>query len=182
VLISDNAVRVLKTILRDAGLTSATVTSGRRSSQDQARIMYELIERNGVSYAKNLYGSNGDKVIDVYVAGKGAGKSSTEIKLAMESKIKQLGCHNVSHHCSDEYDVFDVGPSSIADPAAFRRALDAAVRNRAIEMYLSPPQDPAFHVEIPLSHGERELMSELGWGRPTRRQRLPARAEMFEMD
>ena len=54
VLISANAVRVLEDILRAARLTRATVTSGRRTSTDQARIMYKLIERNGVSYAKNL--------------------------------------------------------------------------------------------------------------------------------
>ena len=54
VLISANAVRVLKDILRAAGLTRATVTSGRRTSNDQSRIMYDLIERNGVAYAKNL--------------------------------------------------------------------------------------------------------------------------------
>ena len=151
VLISDNAVRVLEGILRSAGLTRATVTSGRRTSSEQARIMYDLIERHGVSYAKNLYGSNGDKVIDEYVAGKAAGKSSTAIKLAMETKIKQLGCQNVSHHCSDRYDVFDVAPSSISDDAGFRRALDAAVRSGAIEMYLAPPDDPAFHIEIALA-------------------------------
>ena len=71
VLISDNAVRVLKGILRAAGLTRATVTSGRRTSSEQARIMYKLIERNGVSYAKNLYASSGDAVIDEYAAAKG---------------------------------------------------------------------------------------------------------------
>ena len=100
----------------------------------------------------------------------------------MEAKIKQLGCNKVSHHCSDEYDVFDVGPSSIADTAAFRRALDAAVRSGAIAMYLSPPQDPAFHIEIPLGPGQRDLMAEIGWPRPVGRQPIPSRAQRFEMD
>ena len=151
VLISDNAVRVLKSILRAAQLTRATVTSGRRTSESQARIMYQLIEGRGVSYAKTLYGSNGDRVIDEYVAAKAAGKSATEIKRAMEIKIKQLGCQNVSHHCSDSYDVFDVAPSSITDSTAFRRALDQAVSSRTIALYLSPPVDPAFHIEIALA-------------------------------
>jgi peptidoglycan hydrolase-like protein with peptidoglycan-binding domain len=151
VLISENAVRVLKSILRSAGLSRASVTSGRRTTSEQARIMYNLIEGNGVSYAKNLYGSNGDRVIDEYVAAKAAGKTATDIKLAMETKIKQLGCQNVSHHCSDSYDVFDVAPSSITNSSAFRRALDSAVFSGAIKMYLSPPEDPAFHIEIALA-------------------------------
>jgi Putative peptidoglycan binding domain len=157
VLISDNAVRVLKDILRAAGLTRATVTSGRRTSSEQARIMYELIERNGVSYAKNLYASSGDDVIEQYVAAKAAGKSATAVKLAMETRIRQLGCQHVSHHCSDSYDVFDVAPSSITDSSAFRRALDSAVFGGAIRMYLSPPEDPAFHIEIALAPGSGEL-------------------------
>ena len=122
--------------------------------------MYELIERNGVSYAKNLYGSSGDKVIDEYVAAKAAGKSSTAIKLAMESKIKQLGCQNVSHHCSDSYDVFDVAPLSLSDSSAFRRALDSAVFSGAITMYIAPPEDPAFHIEVALAPSSGELH---GW-------------------
>jgi hypothetical protein len=113
--------------------------------------MYELIENRGVGYAKNLYGSNGNRVIDEYVTAKAAGKSATAIKAAMEAKIKQLGCPNVSHHCSDSYDVFDVAPSSIANSSAFSRALDSAVFSGAIKMYLSPPEDPAFHIEIALA-------------------------------
>lgn len=157
VLISANAVSVLKEILRSAGLTRATVTSGRRTPTDQARIMYELIERNGVAYAHNLYGSNGDQVIDAYSAAEAAGQSSSGVKSAMEAKIRQLGCQNVSHHCSDSYDVFDVAPSTISDSTAFRRALDAAVVRGAIKMYLSPPEDPAFHIEIALAPASGEL-------------------------
>jgi CRISPR/Cas system CSM-associated protein Csm2 small subunit len=159
--VSDNAVRVLKDILRDAGLTRAMITSGRRTSTDQARIMYDLIERNSVSYAKNLYGRYGDAVIDVYDAQKRAGKSATEIKQAMENKIKEIGCQKVSHHCSDAYDVFDVGPSSISDHSAFQRALQAAQSRGIIDKYITPPQDPAFHTEIKLKPATYELMAEI---------------------
>lgn len=159
--VSDNAVRVLKGILRDAGLTHAMITSGRRTSTDQARIMYDLIERNSVSYAKNLYGRYGDAVIDVYDAQKRAGKSATEIKQAMENKIKEIGCQKVSHHCSDAYDVFDVGPSSISDHSAFQRALQAAQSRGIIDKYITPPQDPAFHIEIKLKPATYELMAEI---------------------
>lgn len=161
VRVSDNAVRVLKEILRMAGLSRATITSGRRTASDQARIMYDLIERHGVSYAKNLYGSTGDQVVDVYSAQKAAGQSATAIKRAMEAKINQLGCPNVSHHCSDTHDVIDVAPSSIADQNAFRQALDAALRSGLIDKYIPPPQDPAFHIEIVLNPTANELMARI---------------------
>ena len=90
-------------------------------------------------------------MIDEYSAHKSAGKSATAIKQAMEAKINQLGCHNVSHHCSDTHDVIDVAPSSIADQAAFRLALDAALKNGTIDKYITPPEDPAYHIEVNLS-------------------------------
>lgn len=181
-LVSKNAVRVLKDILRAAGLSRATITSGRRTPNDQARIMYDLIEHKGGSYAKNLYGSSGEKVIDVYSAQKSAGNSATAIKQAMEAKINQLGCHNVSHHCSDTHDVIDVAPSSIADQAAFRLALDSALKNGTIDKYIPPPKDPAFHIEIILSPTAGELMSRILRSPPLPLDAFLARGAQFEMD
>lgn len=148
VRVSPNAVRVLEGILRAAGLSSATITSGRRTPADQARIMYELIERHGVPYALELYGPSGDEVIRQYEAGKAAKRSATDVQALMQACIEQLGCTRVSNHCSDTKDVIDVAPSSIADAAAFRRALDAALRAGTISKLIPPPKDPAFHIEI----------------------------------
>jgi hypothetical protein len=157
--VSANAVRVLKAILRAAGLSSATITSGRRDASEQARVMYNLIEANGVAYAKDLYGSNGDKVIDVYASRKAARNSADEIKSAMRSKIIELGPSNVSLHASESHDVFDVAPSSIANSDAFRRALDSSLAAGAISRYIPPPGDPAFHIEILLaSENEYSVM------------------------
>lgn len=182
VRVSDNAVRVLKEILRMAGLSRATITSGRRTANDQARIMFDLIERHGVSYAKNLYGSTGDQVIDVYSTQKAAGQSATAIKQAMEAKINQLGCPNVSHHCSDTHDVIDVAPSSIADQSAFRQALDAALRSGLIDKYIPPPQDPAFHIEIVLQPTANELMDRILRAPPLPPDAFPPRWARLEMD
>lgn len=155
VVVSSNAVNVLKSVLRSAGLSSATITSGRRTSADQARVMYDLIRARGVAYAKNLYAAAGDKVIDVYAASVAAGKPEAQIKLDMQNKIVALGPSTVSLHTSDTHDVFDVAPSSIKDQAAFRRALDAAVASGQISKVIAPPIDPAFHIEIRLA-GDHE--------------------------
>lgn len=180
--VSANAVRVLKDILRAAGLSRATITSGRRTAADQARIMYELIEQRGAGYAKNLYGSSGDKVIDVYSAQKSAGKSATAIKQAMVNKINELGCYNISHHCSDTHDVIDVAPSSIANQTAFRLALDVALKKGAIAKYIPPPADPAFHIEILLSSAANELMPEILRSPPLPLDAFVSRQERFEIN
>jgi hypothetical protein len=157
VVISDNALRILKEILKNAGLRTATITSGRRDSKEQARIMYNLIERHGIEYAKNLYGSYGDKVIEVYASVKAAGLGADEIKAAMQRKIVELGPSNVSRHTSDDYDVFDVAPSSIANQEAFRRALDAALATGLIDKYIPSNGDPAYHIEVKLNPTSAEL-------------------------
>jgi hypothetical protein len=182
VRVSDHAVRVLQELLRMAGLSRATITSGRRTPSDQARIMYDLIERHGVSYAKNLYGSTGDQVIDVYSAQKAAGQSATVIKQAMEAKINQLGCARVSHHCSHTHDVMDVAPSSLADHTAFRQALDAALRSGLIDKYIPPPQDPAFHIEVVLNPTANELMARILRSPPLPLDAFLPRGARLEMD
>ncbi len=147
--VSDNAVRILEELLADAGLESGTITSGRRTTADQARIMYDLIRREGVVYARNLYGSSGDKVIDVYVE-TSQRLSPDEVKAAMQRKIVEVGPTNVSHHTSDEFDVIDVAPSSIANQPAFEAALHAALEDKRIDKVIFPPGDPAYHIEVRL--------------------------------
>lgn len=112
--------------------------------------MYELIEGNSVAYAKGLYGSAGDQVIDVYVTEKAAGKTAQQIKDAMQQKIVDLGPSNVSKHCSDTHDVFDVAPSTISDTTKFETAVKDAKTAGTISNYIFPPGDPAYHIEIAL--------------------------------
>jgi hypothetical protein len=150
VVISDNAVNKLKAILASAGLTQATISSGRRSPAKQAQVMYDLIENRGVGYAKDLYGINGDRVIDVYCEHSDADKSKQNIISEMTNKINALGPSNVSKHCSRTHDTFDVSPSSIADKNAFTQALREAVNNGIISNYIPPPKDPVFHIVSPL--------------------------------
>jgi hypothetical protein len=148
-VVSANAISILKGILTAAGLTSGTITSGRRTSADQARIMYGNIERHGVAHQKALYGSTGDQIISAYETAKAVtGSTETTIRAAMQAKITEVGPSNVSKHCSDTHDVFDVGPSSISDDAAFTTALAAALAAGTISHYILPPGDPAFHIEV----------------------------------
>ena len=139
---------VLQDILRAAGLKRAVISSTSRRPADQARVMFNNIVAKGVAAQKNLYGPFGDKVIDVFVASKAAGKTSEQIQADMTAKIIELGPTNVSHHAADPnvLNVFDVAPSSIANRAAFEQAVRADVR---VKKFLVPPSDPGYHLEIP---------------------------------
>ena len=142
--------KVLQDIMRKAGVTSAVVSSTQRSPADQARAMFENCESQGVKSQKDLYGPNGDLVIDVFVAGKAAGKTAAQIQKEMERKIIALGPSNVSHHAADPkvLNVFDVAPSSI--PVARQAAFEKAVRaDKRVRKFFTPGQgDPGFHIEI----------------------------------
>jgi peptidoglycan hydrolase-like protein with peptidoglycan-binding domain len=164
-VVSDKAVRVLEEILDRAGLDYAKITSGFRGPEHQARVMYDLVRGKGVTYAKSLYGSAGDRVIDVYAAGERSGWSAEEIQQAMARKIVEVGPTNVSRHGSIEYDVIDVGPNSSnygdAENRALHRAAQEAVQSGLIDKYLGPltsPRDPAHHIEIKKRATQGELL------------------------
>ena len=142
--------KVLSEIMRKAGVPGALITSTQRSPEEQARAMFQNLEAKGVASQKALYGPNGDLVIDVFAAGKAAGKTAAQIQADMTKKIIGLGPSNVSHHAADPkvLNVFDVAPTSI--PAGKQAAFKAAVRaDPRVKKFLEPSDgDPAFHIEI----------------------------------
>lgn len=144
---------VLVDVLKSAGLSSALVSSTSRTPADQARIMYNNLEKYGVAAQKDLYADPGDKVIDAYVRSKAAGNTSERIKLDMETKIRDLGPTNVSKHTADPrvLNVVDIAPSSVKD----RRAFEIAVKSdKRVKRFLTPAEsDPAYHLEIPQPRG-----------------------------
>lgn len=147
--VTNDAIEVLKEIVAAIGETSATITSGRRTPSEQAAAMYANLESTSVTVQKDLYGASGDKVIDVYVAGKAAtpAKEAATIRQEMTEKIKELGPSKVSRHCS-ENSVIDVAPSSITNDAQFQKK---ALAHTRVTKYLGPgttPSDPAHHLEI----------------------------------
>jgi Transglycosylase SLT domain len=143
--------RVLSDILAKCGLGSAFISSGQRSPDQQAAAMYANCETQGAASQKQLYGPFGDLIIDVYIAGKKAGKSAKQIQADMTKRIVAVGPTNVSHHAADPkiLNVFDVAPSSI--PAAKQATFEQAVRaDKRVRTFFSPHDgDPGFHIEIP---------------------------------
>lgn len=142
----DPAGRILKDILKVAGLATATVTSAHRTPADQARVMYENCVSKGAAYNEALYCTAGDQVVEVFAANHDQPRDAV-IQL-MTEKILEIGPEKISMHMSDTHYTFDVAPSSI--PVAKHAAFVAAVvGNKAVSKLIQPPRDPAFHIEIP---------------------------------
>jgi len=142
--------KVIEEILNKSGVPQIMVTSTARTANEQARIMYENIERHGLDHQKKLYGPYGDKVLEVYSRLKTQGKSKTEIIERMRIKISSLGPGKVSRHAGDpnKLNVIDIAPSSIN--LAVRKKFENAVKSDPrVSKFLAPPGDPAYHIEIP---------------------------------
>ena len=145
------AIKALKEICSKACISSVKITSTARTAKDQARVMYEMMQAKGAKYAKNLYGANGKKVVEVYEAAEKKKLSADDTKQAMLDKINELGPSNVSHHVvSDDGKicVFDVAPSSIADAEAKKRFVKETKAHASVGKFYEPPADPAYHLEV----------------------------------
>lgn len=144
---------VLQDIMRVANVVRLTITSTQRSPQDQARVMFDNIVREGVAKQKALYKAPGQSVIDAYVTAKNAGKSADDIKAAMVARILEVGPDKVSRHAADPkvLNVFDISPSSVSASEDVQQAfVRVARKDPRVSKVLTPADnDPAFHLEIP---------------------------------
>ena len=140
--ISEHAGSVLKGLLRQAGQATAKVTSTARTIEDQARVMYDVLvgpfnpttmgaggATNTTQYSYNLYDNNGDRVVDEYVAGKRAGKSTADILRAMTARIRAIKAvaPTAFKHTADPsvLQVFDLSFKLFANPARFEKVVSA---------------------------------------------------------
>lgn len=138
----------MENIIQAAGQDDATITRTISTPADQARIMFKQLEDGTIS----KYGPAGQQVIDVYNADKAKGITDPiQIRGDMEAKINELGPSNVSHHIGDpsKLNVADIDPNSIVDKNAFIKAVNTAKEAGLVSKFLQPPNDPAFHIEIP---------------------------------
>lgn len=148
--VSEYSRLVLTDIMRKAGVPSILITSTARTPADQARIMYENIERYGVEHQKLLYSKYGDQVIDEYSKYKSKKHHKQFIISMMQAKIIALDPSKISNHVADpmKLNVIDIAPSSI-DPSLRSPFVAAVQGEKRVAKYLGPPKDPAYHLEIP---------------------------------
>lgn len=155
-VVSNYSINVIKQILKSSNLTSATITSTIRPPSHQARVMYDNCENYGTKSQYDLYSKEGgDKVIDVYVAGKAAGKTRDVIIQEMTNKIINLLPIRTSKHCVsyDAYaqlNVIDIGMSSISNKTAFENQLTAARSLGILSKFIVEDDLNCYHLEIPV--------------------------------
>ncbi len=139
---------VLSGLMRTAGVDRVVITSTYRSVEDEARVMYANVEKQGVDHELKLYAKPGREVIKEYARSKDAGNPPERIIDDMVHKIKELGSTNVSHHNADPalLSVFDISPRSVTKQGDFEAAINA---ERKVSKFFKPPQDSSYHLEVP---------------------------------
>ena len=160
--VSDYSAEVVNDAMNGIGDKNISVSSGKRTSKEQAEIMYKNSEQQGSGSQFALYGPNGDKVIQTYInlkyasfekvstperTAKTLNLSAATIKSAMELQIDNLGPGSVSRHCANDpnMNVFDIAPSSVSNVQSFQNKL--STDNRVFKL-IKYPKDPGIHVVI----------------------------------
>lgn len=148
--VSEYTQSVLLEIMKNSGIHSLTITSTARTVDEQARVMYQNIKTFGVDQQKRLYADAGDQVIDEYSKYNNMNRSKEFVISKMKAKITELNPSKISHHIADFkiLNVIDIAPSSI--PTALRPTFVKAITDDLrISQSFVPPNDPAYHLEIP---------------------------------
>jgi len=149
--VSALSLSVVKDVMRKADVTSVTISSVVRTTRQQAVAMYDNVQNTSLAAQHALYGTAGDKVLDVYEKGRKAGLSRDAIILNMTKEIEAVGPEKVSHHAGDpsKVNVFDVGPHSVTPQANKAKFAKAAKEDPRVSQFFEPPNDPGYHFEIP---------------------------------
>jgi hypothetical protein len=155
--ISDYSLRVIKYLFATAGITSFTITSAARTPHDQARVMFNNLERgNRIDYREP-----GREVVSIYDTEKANGTPDDQIKQKMEDKIKNLYPRLVSRHTVEPtfVNVIDIAPNTII-PNNKSKFLEEILdentgpdSDKLLSQFLGPGvdrgNDPAYHLVIP---------------------------------
>ncbi len=150
----------LRGYMDDAGVPVLQISSGYRTPEDQARIMYDNIQAHGLASQRALYGATPNRVLDVYESNSGSPRA--DVIAAMADKIREIGPEKISRHMAEDAITFDISPSSMpSDQATSLLSRMRQVPNNPSwrssssvpeigELYW-PPKDPAYHVEFPIA-------------------------------
>ncbi len=144
-VVSSYTLRKINEIMDASNNHNIFITSTQRTPRGQARAMYHNILTHGVAFSYRLYGRYGDMVTRVAEEGIANGESDDEIVNDMTDEIISLGPQNVSRHTGDPnvVNVLDIAPNTINN----KRGFIQESRNQGV-FILTPPTDPAFHLEI----------------------------------
>jgi len=156
--IKDYGLNVLADLLQNSNNPGCTITSGSRDAYNQARIMYQVLGVEGVTYWKEVYANAGDEVIDIYSKFKKLNYDKASIITLMKDKIEDIVSQGrvVSRHMGnpDELQVYDISKNSLKNPKDFYAAAkkEASIYKKdKVKGFIRKAilEKRAYHVEIP---------------------------------
>ena len=155
-VVSQKSLDLIKTCLKEAGEKSCKITSTYRSFAEQARVMYNNIVKYGVDVQRGEYATNGNLVIDIYVASSRAGKTASQIITDMTKKIEDLyaegkivgGGHCVSEEDYAKANTLDIDIFSISNRTKFKAALRKAEAEGKLWFNNEETTNKCYHLKI----------------------------------
>jgi hypothetical protein len=147
--VSSKSINIIKKIADASKNPTVYITSSVRTPRKQAEIMYDQTVSLDTAAQYKLYSTNGDKIIDVYVAKQKEKKTKEEIIKAMEDKINEIGAYKVSKHCGDhtKLNVFDIYRSRLKNPKDFLTEANKYL-NSEIKTIINETDRGCYHFEI----------------------------------
>jgi len=140
-------------LMRDAGVSSARVTSFERTARRQAELMHDLLESIDIADVREQYDSIGDSIVDYYEINRDR-MSEEELIQGMEQVVSEgvLAAPNrqqMMHVLPTNNITFDIAPSSVApNEAAFAEAIGNHAGFDLASYILPGPAERAFHLEV----------------------------------
>ncbi len=180
-IVSEYSKQVIRMALKEAGMSHAVITSTIRTPKEQARTMLRNAKIN-LTKQYQLYGSSGDKVLEVYEKNKS--KPENEVVDLMVAKIEELAKQNrrVSKHCvtEDVYkktNVIDIGYNSTKsvsknfDADKFTAALKKLKKDGYIATVIDETKksNKAWHIEVKVNkkalpkYEENTILNIISW-------------------
>ncbi len=160
-IVDPYAIAVIEKALKAAKMTAAKITSTIRLAPEQAAIMYRNAAAN-LTKQYQMYGPNGDAVLDVYKANQA--KPKAEVVKLMTAKIEELYAKGqpVSNHLStpEKYkslNIIDIGVNStqaVAGNSFNKAGLTKAFRDLEKDGYIkkfideTAKSNNCWHLEI----------------------------------
>ena len=160
-IVSEYAISVITEAMSRAGCSAAVITSTLRLPAEQAAIMYRNAKVNLTGQYK-MYGSTGDKVLDVFVANKDQPKADCVAAMTQKIKDELAKGRRTSKHVTDvatykTRNIIDIGMGSTSaaagstyDVAAITKAFTDLTTEGYIAKFIDETKksNKCWHIEV----------------------------------
>ena len=152
-LVSEYSKNILRQIAKRSNNPVVIITDVSRTPLEQAKRMYNLVETNGIKYAKSaVYSYKVHSVLNIYDNLKKENKPKQYIVNHMEQEIRVLISKGYFQHCQDPHikNTFDISVRSLKNHKEFFRVAEEYKNvNQGFDIIDERRnQAPCYHIEI----------------------------------